>query len=152
MVISDGRHDRIVETDLLEDGRADLAMDLRFFKLRGRKAARLVEDVIGDGKFPDVMQKSPGSKSVDVGFTEAEDPAETDGVYLCAADMTHTNLIAGVDRRGQCFNRRQVHTAGLGRLSRFFREPLEVASICAGSANSKRHQHERDLRSEMIER
>ena len=59
-MVPDDRHDRIRKVDLRENFCAHPRVRLHAFELGWRELARLVEDVLGDGELPDIVQQRGG--------------------------------------------------------------------------------------------
>jgi hypothetical protein len=65
MRTNDGR-DRIREGDSLQDFGAHLSMDLGLLKLFGGERSGLVDDVLRDREFANIVQQGGGAKGLDL--------------------------------------------------------------------------------------
>ena len=71
------------------------------------------QDVLGDGKLPDVVEQCGGLDALHIGIGEPQHACHACGVRLHAAYMSLRHLILRVDCARERLDRRQVQIRGL---------------------------------------
>jgi hypothetical protein len=107
MVADDG-NDRVRELDALEDLGPDDGVDLHLLELFLGQFAGLGDDVLGDGKFADVVENAGGEKGLEFLVDEAEFLADFGAVDLDALEMVVGSLILGFDGESESLDGAQV--------------------------------------------
>jgi hypothetical protein len=103
---SHDRNDRVGKIDGRQDVRADVHVTLHLLELGGRQLARLVEDVLGHGELPGVMEQRRGLDRPDrLVITHAKRSRKGDGVLLYTADVIVGDAVLRLDRSRQRLDR-----------------------------------------------
>src|SRR5580765_7899310 len=112
-MILDRRDDRRVKGDLFQDRCPDGRVDLCLFDLSISQRAGLVQNVVGYGKFADIMKQRARPERADLAFAQAEVFTYADGEDLCPSDVADPHLITSVYGGGKGLDRRKMNTTCL---------------------------------------
>ena len=111
VVMADDRDHRVREIHALHDLRAHDRVHLHLVELGGRELAGLVEDVIGDGDLAHVVQQRARLERFYLRLAQPEMAGQPARVNLHAVDVIVSDIVFGIDGRGERFDRSQVQAA-----------------------------------------
>jgi hypothetical protein len=124
-------------------------MDLCLFHLRRCQGAGFVEYVIGYRKLANTMEQRARTQSVDLALRQAQHAADTYGVDLDAAYVTHAIAVAGIYGARERLDGGEVNTTRLAYLTGLLREPLHVYPIRGNGERGARDKHVSDIKTKV---
>src|SRR5688500_5950146 len=123
------RHHRVREADLFEYRSADRGVRLRFLDLRGGQPARLVQNMVRNSKFADIVEQRARAERAYVVFRKIEEIADPESVYLGPPHVANADLVPGVDGARQDLHGGEVDAAGLADLFGFLLQPPDMDPV-----------------------
>ena len=146
------RHDGIRELHEREDVRADVDVALHLLELRVRQLARLVEDVLGHGQLPGVVQQRGRFDRLQLELVgDAERPRQADRVGLDPADVAVRHVVLRVDRHRERLDRGQIEPVhGAEVAARIFRAS-ERGPERQVEHDQQRHDHDHRERADLLD-
>ena len=108
VMVADGRQHRVREVDVRQDVRGHRRVGLDLLEFHLGELPRLVQEMVGDGQLPDVVQERRGTHRLELLPRDPHAAGQLERVSLHAARVTLRVRILGVNRQRQGLDGRQV--------------------------------------------